>query len=47
MIWEQVDKNGTASDVTLVKGDVDGNGKFDFQVELTGRIHLHKADLVL
>jgi serralysin len=47
LIWDQIDKAGTANDVTLVKGDTDGNGRADFQIELTGLIDLQKADLVL
>ena len=36
-------KKGT----TTVQGDVDGNGKADFKLELTGKIDLDKADFVL
>ena len=47
LVWDQVDKTGTANDVTFVKGDIDGNGRADFQIQLTGLIDLLKADLVL
>ena len=36
-------KKGT----TTVQGDVDGNGKADFKLELTGKIDLDKADFLL
>ena len=33
--------------ITLIEGDVDGDGKADFQIELTGRINLVASDFVL
>lgn len=32
---------------TFVEGDNDGNGKADFQIELTGHLDLVKGDFVL
>ena len=32
---------------TLVEGDTDGNGKADFQIELTGHLALTKGDFIL
>jgi Ca2+-binding RTX toxin-like protein len=33
--------------VTIVQGDIDGNGKVDFRLELTGVVDLAKGDFVL
>ncbi|MFM2281647.1 MAG: hypothetical protein RLZZ444_3878 [Pseudomonadota bacterium] len=41
------DNAGTGNDFTLVEGDIDGNGKADFQIELTGLINLAKGDFIL
>ena len=32
---------------TLVEGDTNGDGKADFQIEVTGHLHLVKADFIL
>ena len=45
--WFQSDVAGTASDVTIVEGDVDGNRVSDFQIQLTGLKTLTAADFVL
>ena len=37
---------GTANDFTMVSVDLDGNGKPDLQIELTGLIHLDKNDFI-
>jgi serralysin len=37
---------GTVNDKTFVEGDVNGDGKADFRVELTGNIHLTHGDFV-
>jgi Ca2+-binding RTX toxin-like protein len=41
------DAAGTASDKTLVTGDINGDGLSDFQIELTGLKTLSAADFVL
>lgn len=41
LAWDQ--KKG----VTLVQGDIDGNGKADFRLELTGLVALDKGDFLL
>jgi Ca2+-binding RTX toxin-like protein len=38
---------GTANDKTIVSGDINGDGKADFQIELTGLHALHKGDFIL
>ena len=38
---------GTAHDMTIVEGDVNGDGAADFQIALTGLIGLTKADFIL
>jgi hypothetical protein len=45
--FDKVNRPGTASDKTIVAGDVNGDGRADFQIELTGLIHLTKGDFVL
>jgi len=42
-----VDMAGTANDRTIVSGDVNGDGKADFQVELIGLMNLRATDFVL
>ena len=42
-----VDLAGTASDKTIVAGDVDGNKSADFQIELSGLHKLDAGDFVL
>jgi Ca2+-binding RTX toxin-like protein len=37
---------GTVNDKTFVEGDVNGDGKADFRVELTGNIHLSHVDFI-
>lgn len=42
------DEQGTGKDkITVIEGDVNGDGKADFQIELTGWVHLVKGDFVL
>lgn len=40
-------KYNSANDITLVQGDIDGNGKADFQIELTGQKGLTALDFIL
>lgn len=42
--YEQVNKAGTANDKTLVYGDVNGDGRADFAIELTGLKTLDRGD---
>ncbi len=34
--FEKVNKPGTASDKTIIEGDINGDGRADFQIELSG-----------
>jgi Ca2+-binding RTX toxin-like protein len=45
--FDKVNEPGTANDKTIVEGDTDGDGRADFQISLTGLIHLTKGDFVL
>ena len=45
--WYQADHRGDRHDKTIVAGDVNGDGKADFKIELTGLIHLSAADFLL
>jgi hypothetical protein len=42
--FEKVNKPGKARDDTIVEGDVNGDGRADFQIELDGLISLARAD---
>lgn len=43
----RIDNIGTATDLTLIEGDTNGDGVADFQIELKGLVTLTKADFVL
>ncbi|WP_203423668.1 M10 family metallopeptidase C-terminal domain-containing protein [Sinorhizobium sp. BG8] len=43
--WLYATREGTK--VTLIEGDVDGDGIADFRLELTGRVSLEKGDFLL
>jgi serralysin len=43
----QHDNSGTKDDFTMVRGDLDGNGKADLQIELTGLVKLDAGDFLL
>jgi serralysin len=45
--WFQEDKPGSANDKTIVEGDVNGDTRADFQIELKGLITLSTTDFVL
>jgi Ca2+-binding RTX toxin-like protein len=36
--WNQDDHWGTANDITVVQGDIDGDGVHDFEIQLTGLV---------
>jgi hypothetical protein len=43
----KINKPGQLQDKTIIEGDVNGDGRADFQIELSGLIHLSKGDFVL
>lgn len=45
--WLQINATGTASDKTIIEGDINGDRKADFQIELTGLKALTAADFIL
>jgi Ca2+-binding RTX toxin-like protein len=45
--WFQENPAGTGRDKTIVEGDINGDRRADFQIELTGLITLSKGDFVL
>jgi serralysin len=45
--YKFVDLNHDTVAETLIEGDIDGNGKADFQIELTNVISLLKGDFIL
>ena len=45
--YKLVDNAGTANDKTIVEGDTNGDGKPDFQIELTGLHTLAAGDFIL
>jgi Ca2+-binding RTX toxin-like protein len=47
LIYRTFDLAGTANDKTIVYGDVDLDGRADFQIELAGILNLSKSDFIL
>lgn len=47
LVWDKVDLAGTAHDVTLVSGDINGDKVADFTIELKGLVSLTSADFIL
>ncbi|MDQ0323457.1 hypothetical protein QO002_005663 [Pararhizobium capsulatum DSM 1112] len=47
LLYRVYDLVGTANDKTIVYGDVDLNGRADFQIELAGIHHLARGDFIL
>ena len=45
--WYKIDKPGVVNDWTIVEGDLNGDRKADFQIELTGLKVLSAADFIL
>ena len=45
--YTKINLSGTANDKTVVEGDVNGDGRADFQIELKGIIGLTTADFLL
>ncbi|MGO7892646.1 calcium-binding protein, partial [Rhizobium leguminosarum] len=47
LAWHYEDKAGSANDVTVIQGDLNGDGVRDFEVQLQGLVHLGSSDLLL
>lgn len=47
LAWHYQDHDGTSNDRTVIQGDLDGDGRHDFEIELTGFVHLDANDFVL
>ncbi|MBD9371755.1 M10 family metallopeptidase C-terminal domain-containing protein [Rhizobium sp. ARZ01] len=47
LLFRTSDVKGTANDKTIVYGDVNRDGRADFQIELAGIINLTKGDFIL
>jgi Ca2+-binding RTX toxin-like protein len=47
LIWDQQNNSGSANDRTIVSGDINGDRKADFSIELTGLKALTAGDFVL
>ncbi|MFO1171840.1 MAG: calcium-binding protein [Hyphomicrobiaceae bacterium] len=45
--WFQLNPTGTANDKTIIEGDINGDKKADFQIELTGLKVLSAGDFIL
>jgi Ca2+-binding RTX toxin-like protein len=45
--YQTIDQAGTADDITVVSGDIDGDGVGDFEIEFLGLLHLAKNDFLL
>jgi Ca2+-binding RTX toxin-like protein len=43
----KIDNTGTKLDKTIIEGDVNGDGKADFQIELSHLVSLSKGDFIL
>ncbi|MBD9371757.1 M10 family metallopeptidase C-terminal domain-containing protein [Rhizobium sp. ARZ01] len=47
LVFRTFDVKGTANDRTIVYGDINRDGRADFQIELAGIINLTKGDFIL
>ena len=47
LVYDQIDKKGTAQDKTVIYADVDGDHKADMAIELKGIVDLGKSDFIL
>jgi Ca2+-binding RTX toxin-like protein len=45
--WDQQNVSGTANDKTIIEGDINGDGRTDFQIQLTGLKTLTSSDFIL
>jgi Ca2+-binding RTX toxin-like protein len=47
LIWDQKNNSGSANDMTIVSGDINGDRKADFSIELSGLKTLTAGDFIL
>jgi serralysin len=47
LAWHYDDQAGSASDVTVIQADTNGDGIHDFEVQLKGLVHLGAGDFLL
>ena len=47
LAWHYDDHAGTASDTTVIQGDLNGDGVHDFEIQLKGLVHLDAGDFLL
>jgi hypothetical protein len=47
LVYDQIDKKGTAKDMTIVYADVNGDKKADMAIALKGIVDLSKGDFLL
>jgi serralysin len=45
--YQTVDQAGTTNDITVVRGDVNGDRVADFEIELVGIVQLSSGDFLL
>jgi Ca2+-binding RTX toxin-like protein len=45
--WDKQNLPGTSNDMTVIQGDINGDMKVDFQINLSGLINLTKGDFAL
>ena len=45
--YQTVDQAGTANDITIVSGDINGDGVADFEIEISGIVQLTRSDFLL
>jgi Ca2+-binding RTX toxin-like protein len=45
--YVRTDKSGTIDDKTFIEGDINGDGKADFRIEIKGLVTLAESDFIL
>jgi Ca2+-binding RTX toxin-like protein len=45
--YQTFDQAGTANDITVVSGDINGDGVVDFEIEIAGIVQLTRSDFLL
>ncbi|MBD9374405.1 right-handed parallel beta-helix repeat-containing protein [Rhizobium sp. ARZ01] len=47
LAWRTENNSGTANDVTIIQGDLNGDGVHDFELQLQGLVNLSASDFLL